>query len=146
MSTDYAPPSQPLRLIYDGHYDYQGLWRARAHCWLRVYAPQSAGDVPVVIEVQMPDNPGTSVANFAEKLSWKIAHDPVVWASAPGAARKGCIWIQHYPNEHALKTKKPFRFSVVTFTYEETLLMLAAGEQSTLGEPHWEQVTLELVE
>jgi hypothetical protein len=114
-------PAWPLRLMYDGKYRYVGFWRHKAHCWLRVYAPVNHGDLPFVVLTDMPDNPGTSTTNFAEKLAWKIEHDPSVWAKAPKAPKEGCIWILHHPEERFPDVKQAFpeRFTMVSFTYDQ---------------------------
>jgi hypothetical protein len=163
-------PGQPLRVIYDGQYDYVGLWRYPAHCWLRVYVPSGAGDVPVVIATQVPDNEGTSVTNFAEQLAWKVTQDQMVWAQAPGAARAGFTWIEHYPWEEypEWKTSHEETFMRVTFaavtsnlgdvtivgtdpetgdsTSMRTFDVSATEAQGALGEPTWEDLTREQVE
>ena len=165
-----------MRLIYDARYDYIGQWRFPAHCWLRAYVPDTAGDLPVVVATELPDNPGTSVTDFAERLAWSVAHEERVWTLAPGAQREGFTWLEHYPREEhpGWKTMHVETFMRVTFAYSgaaeanagnlgdvamvetdpeteaitgvRTGTVHAAGEQGTLGEPEWEDMTRKQVE
>jgi hypothetical protein len=165
MSRPDHAPAQPLKLIYDAKYDYVGNWGFASYCWLRAYVPERPSDLPVVVMSQMPDNPGTSITNRAEQLTYKIQHDAAVWAKAPNAAREGCFWVQHYP-EH------DDHFSIVTFAYDRvteaaaddlgtvTMLTLdgdpsdneqlaveyeatlsSTEKQGVLGKPEWEEVS-----
>jgi hypothetical protein len=120
----------PLHLIFDGRYAYIGLRRFPAHCWLRVYVTDdTAGDLPVVVMSELPDNEGTSVTNFAEKLAWQILHDQAVWVQAPGAAREGALWIEHYVDDGSAFGET---FSIVTFAHSPA----AEAEADTLGTLH----------
>jgi hypothetical protein len=47
----------------DRVYPYRGYGGSRANCHLRMY---EMADYTVIIATELPDNPGTSVTNFAE--------------------------------------------------------------------------------
>jgi hypothetical protein len=121
--------TSPLRLIYDGRYQYLGFWRHPASCWVRVYVSGSAGDLPVVVASELADNEGTSITNFAEKLAWQVTHNPAVWTQAPGAAREGVLWIEHFPEDGSALGET---FSLVTFVHSQE----AEAEADTYGTVH----------
>jgi hypothetical protein len=121
--------TSPLRVIYDARFAYLGLRRYPSTCWLRVYVSDIAGDLPVVVASELPDNEGTSVTDVVEKLAWHVVHDTAVWAPAPGAPREGVLWLEHYPDD---ATSFDETFSLVTFASTPE----AEAEADTYGTMH----------
>jgi hypothetical protein len=69
-------------------HDYKGFWGCDSCCEIEVHR-RSDGKY-VFIATELPDNPGTSVTNFAEHLATAMRRQH-------GLKPEDVIWIEHYP-------------------------------------------------
>jgi hypothetical protein len=121
--------SRPERMpqpFLDSLCRYRGLLGGPAHCRLRIF--EVPGEAPVVIATELPDNPGTSVTNFAEHLATAVWH----LLERPPA---GLTWIEHYPPQET-GTRREESFALVLFTQID----------GRYYGPRWRHVTREEVE
>jgi len=84
-------------------YDYKGFWNCDSCCDIEVHR---RGDGKYVfVATELPDNPGTSVTNFAEHLATAMRGQ---YALKP----EDVIWIEHYPGA---KDRRKEDFDLVRF-------------------------------
>jgi hypothetical protein len=69
-------------------YDYKGFWNCDSCCDIEAHR-RSDGKY-VFVATELPDNPGTSVTNFAENLATAMR-------SQYRLKPEEVIWIEHYP-------------------------------------------------
>ena len=113
------------------HY-YRGYWSDGAKCRIRVY--REAGQDPVVICSQLPENKNTSVTNMAEYLAAEVIEEH-------GLATP-LIWVEHYP-EHRAKSDE---YSLVRFSSWECREVCLGGVwRCRVGLPRWSPVRPEEV-
>jgi hypothetical protein len=84
-------------------YNYKGFWNCDSCCDIEVHR---RGDGKYVfVATELPDNPGTSVTNFAENLATAMR-------SRYGLKPEDVIWIEHYPEA---KNRRKEDFDLVRF-------------------------------
>jgi hypothetical protein len=76
-------------LAHDTLFTFKGHWGYTSRCHIRVW--RGRGTLSVVMATELPDNPGTSITNAAERLAAEV------WERVLSDAREGFIWIQRYP-------------------------------------------------
>ena len=81
----------------------------------------------VFIATELPDNPGTSVTNYAEHLSTAMRRQY-------GLKAEEVIWIEHYPEA---KNRREEDFDLVRFI---------ATEGESFRSPVWTRITQEAVD
>jgi hypothetical protein len=97
-----------MHLRYDDVFLYRGFHACPSYCWLRIY---TAPGQSVVLATEMPDNPGTSITNAAERLAMEVTR-------TFGLALDTLTWIEHYPEREGRNRHPPLpaSFDLVTFT------------------------------
>jgi hypothetical protein len=124
-----------MPLLADFHHHYRGSMGFRSVCRIRVYQLDSG--MTVVIATELPDNPGTSITNWAEFLATEMRRRFV----APGA---GLAWIEHSPERPGLTGAPPLpeQFDRVLFRWDGTCYhdpdwrpFSRAQVEALLGEP-----------
>jgi hypothetical protein len=97
-----------MHLRYDHLYLYRGFHACLSYCWLRIYTTQGRS---IVFATEMPDNPGTSITNAAERLATEVTRTFRL-------ALDTLTWIEHYPKRQANHghPSLPASFDLVTFT------------------------------
>jgi hypothetical protein len=105
-------------------YDYKGFWGCDACCDIEVHR-RSDGKY-VFITTELPNNPGTSVTNFAEHLATAMRRQH-------GLKPEDFIWIEHYPEA---KDRRKESFDLVRFGVEGDLLRT----------PVWTRITEQAVD
>jgi hypothetical protein len=88
-----------MLLLADVQHQYHGMMAVRSVCRIRV--SQLESDMTVVIATDLPDNPGTSITNWAEFLATEMRWRFV----APGGA---LAWIEHDPERPGRTGEEPF--------------------------------------
>jgi hypothetical protein len=83
-------------------YNYKGFW-SDSYCDIEVH--QRSDGKYVFVATELPDNPGTSVTNYAEQLATAVRTQ---YALKPGDV----IWIEHYPEA---KNRRKEDFDLVRF-------------------------------
>ena len=83
-------------------YNYKGFW-SDSYCDIEVH--QRSDGKYVFVATELPDNPGTSVTNYAEQLATAMRTQ---YALKPGDV----IWIEHYPEA---KDRRKEDFDLVRF-------------------------------
>ena len=109
----------------DSVYRYRGFRGCDCKCSLRIERLHD-GRV-VVICTELPDNPGTSITNFAEDLAGLVCTDY-------GIKPEQLVWIEHYPpdeSKHGLRHGKP-SWDIVAFT-----VALSDGRRAAFECPQW---------
>ena len=68
MEREPRPSESPLQLTHDYRYPYRGYHTDGGVCRVRIFVGEGkeAGQVPVVIVSELPENTNTSVTNMAE--------------------------------------------------------------------------------
>src|SRR4029077_5103202 len=84
-------------------YNYKGFWNCDSCCDIEVHR-RSDGKY-VFVATELPDNPGTSVTNFAEHLATAMR-------SRYGLKPEDVIWIEHYAEA---KNRRKEDFDLVRF-------------------------------
>ena len=105
-------------------YHYKGFWGCDSCCEIEVHR-RSDGKY-VFIATELPDNPGTSVTNYAEHLATAMRRQH-------GLKAEEVIWIEHYPDA---KDRRKEDFDLVRFVGIE-------GE--SFRNPVWTRITEEAV-
>jgi hypothetical protein len=105
-------------------YDYRGFWNCDSRCDIEVHR-RSDGKY-VFVATELPDNPGTSVTNFAEHLATAMR-------GQYGLKPEDVIWIEHYPEA---KDRRKEDFDLVQFL---------AVESESFRTPVWTRVTEQAV-
>src|ERR1700751_2580671 len=105
-------------------YDFKGFWGCDACCDIEVHRRSDGKCVFIASEV--PDNPGTSVTNYAEHLATAMRRQ---YDLKP----EDVIWIEHYPES---KSHRKEDFDLVRFAVE--------GEP--FHSPVWTRITEQAVE
>ena len=97
-----------MHLHYDALYLYRGFHACLSYCWLRIY---TAPGQSVVLATEMPDNPGTSITNAAERLAMEVMR-------TFGLLFDSLRWVEHYPERQGRHGHPPLpaSFDLVTFT------------------------------
>jgi len=94
-----AQPDNPLAVPLDDYilaYENFGRTERReARCRVRVFAPRATGWLPVVIATELPDNPGASITNRAERVWYLIVRRH--WPEAVRAGVCPAVLVEHYP-------------------------------------------------
>ena len=105
-------------------YNYKGFWTCDSCCDIEVHR-RSDGKY-VFVATELPDNPGTSVTNFAEHLATAMRSQ---YALKPDQV----IWIEHYPEA---KGRRKEDFDLVQFL---------AVEGEAFRTPVWTRITEQAV-
>jgi len=105
-------------------YDYKGFWNCDSRCDIEAHRRSDCKYVFVATE--LPDNPGTSVTNFAEHLATAMR-------SQYGLKHEEVIWIEHYPEA---KGRRKEDFDLVQFL---------AVEGESFRTPVWTRITEQAV-
>ena len=101
-------------------YNYKGFWNCDSRCDIEVHR---RGDGKYVfVATELPDNPGTSVTNFAEHLATAMR-------SRYGLKPEDVIWIEHYPEA---KNRRKEDFDLVRFL---------GTEGDSFRSPVWTRIT-----
>jgi len=101
-------------------YRYRGLHGCHCKCGLRITA-LADGRVAVIC-TELPDNPGTSVTNYAEQLATLVCAER-------GIAPEKLVWIEHY---QAHKHHRKPDWDLVTFK-----VACRQGPAVLFDEPDW---------
>lgn len=113
-------------------------------CRVRIYEASSrAGELPVVVCTEPPDNEGMSITNAAEQIAAEVLQDhpdvfdPFSLGSIPGIEYdKPFVWIEHYLDGAGGTPSDPATFDLVEFSHYEPREVLRSGEwRKELGEP-----------
>ena len=114
-------------------YDYRGFWNCDSRCDIEAHR-RSDGRY-VFVATELPDNPGTSVTNFAEHLATTMRRQY-------GLKPDQVIWIEHYPEAKGRRKEdfdlvqflgvecESFRTPVWTRITEQAVSDLIAGVRS----------------
>lgn len=105
-------------------YNYQGFWGCASSCDIEVHLRNDGKYVFIATEV--PDNPGTSVTNYAEHLATAMRRQH-------GLKPEDMIWIEHYPETERRKGV----FDLVRFL---------GMEGDSFRGPVWTRITEQAVE
>ena len=105
-------------------YNYQGFW-SDSYCDIEVH--QRSDGKYVFVATELPDNPGTSVTNYAEQLATAMRTQ---YALKPGDV----IWIEHYPEA---KDRRNEDFDLVRFL---------GMEGDAFRTPVWTRITEQAVD
>ncbi len=106
-------------------YDYKGFWNCDSCCDIEAHR-RSDGKY-VFVATELPDNPGTSVTNFAEHLATAML-------SRHGLKPEDVIWIEHYP-EATNRRKEDF-----------DLVRFLGMEGDSFRTPVWTRITPQAVD
>ena len=106
-------------------YNYKGFWNCDSCCDIEVHR-RSDGKY-VFVATELPDNPGTSVTNFAEHLATAMRSQ---YALKPDQV----IWIEHYPEA---KGRRKEDFDLVRFL---------GMEGNSFRTPVWTRITQHAVD
>jgi hypothetical protein len=106
-------------------YNYKGFWNCDSCCDIEVHR-RSDGKY-VFVATELPDNPGTSVTNFAEHLATAMRSQ---YALKP----EELIWIEHYPEA---KNRRKEDFDLVRFL---------GMEGDAFRTPVWTRITEQAVD
>ena len=104
-------------------YNYKGFW-SDSYCDIEVH--QRSDGKYVFVATELPDNPGTSVTNYAEQLATAMRTQ---YALKPGDV----IWIEHYPEA---KDRRKEDFDLVRFL---------GMEGDSFRTPVWTRITEQAV-
>ncbi len=104
-------------------YNYKGFW-SDSYCDIEVH--QRSDGKYVFVATELPDNPGTSVTNYAEQLATAMRTQ---YALKPGDV----IWIEHYPEA---KDRRKEDFDLVRFL---------GMEGDSFRTPAWTRITKQAV-
>jgi len=99
-------------------YNYKGFW-SDSYCDIEAHR-RSDGKF-IFVATELPDNPGTSVTNYAEHLATAIRRQH-------GLKSEDMIWIEHYPDA---KDRPKESFDLVRF----------AVEGDSFRSPVWTRIT-----
>jgi hypothetical protein len=105
-------------------YNYKGFWGCDSCCDIEVHWRTDGKYVFIATEV--PDNPGTSVTNFAENLATAMRRQH-------GLKPEDVIWIEHYPEAEDRRRES---FDLVRF----------AVEGDSFRSPVWTRITEQAVD
>jgi hypothetical protein len=126
-----------VHLIRDYIHPYKDAGGRPAHCRVRIYLPDDLRDAPVVICSELPNNPGGSITDSAEKI-------------AAGVVRANelptpLVWIEHWPDE---STEGQETFELVVFSnYKVTQRAPYLGEtRAWIGDAMWKPLDRATVE
>jgi hypothetical protein len=106
-------------------YHYRGFWGCDSCCDIEVHK-RSDGKY-VFIATELPDNPGTSVTNYAEHLATAMRRQY-------GLKAEEVIWIEHYPEA---KDRRKEDFDLVRFV---------SIEADSFRNPVWTRITEQAVD
>jgi hypothetical protein len=119
---------------------------------IRIY--EEAGELPVVLCTELPDNEGTSITNAAEQIAAEVlanhpgVFDPFGRVSLGGLSYdKPFVWIEHYLDGARGTPQDPATFDLVEFSHYEPRGVLRAGEwRKEIGQPSWSALDRATVE
>ncbi len=119
---------------------------------VRIY--EDAGELPVVVCTEMPDNEGMSITNAAEQIAAEVLYnhpdvfDPFSLGNIPGIEYdKPFVWIEHYLDGARGTPSDPATFDLVEVSNYEPRDVLRAGEwRKEVREPSWKALDRESVE
>jgi hypothetical protein len=124
-------------LTSDYIHPYKDAGGRSAHCRVRIYLPDDAGDALVVICSELPNNPGGSITNSADVIAAGViqAHE----LPTP------LVWIEHWPEE---TTEGQETFELVVFSnYEVKERAPYLGEtRAWIGDATWKTLDRTAVE
>ncbi len=128
-----------MEKTHDERYDYRGFWTDGGVCHLQIY--QAAGQTPVVVCTQLPENQTTGITNMVEVLAAEVIRaflpDRFEGIDAPAV-----VWIEHYPTLEVPGQPDRRPFSRVDFATQRPQTVLLGGvPRLTLGEPRWTHLT-----
>jgi hypothetical protein len=106
-------------------YDYKGFWGCDACCDIEVH--KRSDGKSVFIATELPENPGTSVTNYAEHLATAMRRQY-------GLKAEEVIWIEHYPEA---KDRRKEDFDLVRFV---------SIEADSFRNPVWTRITEQAVD
>src|ERR1700730_3714035 len=106
-------------------YNYKGFWNCDSCCDIEVHR-RSDGKY-VFVATELPDNPDTSVTNFAEHLATAMRSQ---YALKP----EELIWVEHYPEA---KNRRKEDFDLVRFL---------GMEGDSFRTPVWTRITEQAVD
>ena len=106
-------------------YDYKGFWGCDSCC--DIEAHRRTDGKYVFIATELPDNPGTSITNYAEHLASALR-------GQYGLKAEEVIWIEHYPES---KDRRKEDFDLVRF---------AGAEEGCFRNPVWTRITEQAVD
>ncbi len=123
----------PMQRSYDGPFTYVGPTGKEGRCYLQVY--QEVASLPLVVAVELADNPGTSITNAAEQLGTRV------WTELLPHAREGFRLIEVYRRRTSTGALDE-TFDDVTFTLAGQVLdnadwqhMTRAQVETIIGQP-----------
>ena len=126
-----------MYLTSDYIHPYKDAGGRSAHCRVRIYLPDDAGDALVVICSELPNNPGGSITNSADVIAAGViqAHE----LPTP------LVWIEHWPEE---TTEGQETFELVVFSnYEVKERAPYLGEtRAWIGDATWKTLDRTAVE
>ncbi|HKH76475.1 MAG TPA: hypothetical protein VKA51_05910 [Rubrobacteraceae bacterium] len=121
--------------------DYVRPTPGRGRCRVRVFLPDELErDAPMVVCTELPDNPGQSVTNAAERIAAEVIANfrlPVP-----------VIWIEHYEDGARGTEEDAHTFDLVIFSHYEPRKVLSAREgwSKKIGAPTWKALDRRAVE
>lgn len=119
---------------------FRGTFDREPHavCWVRVF--EEAGQTPVIVMSELPQNRSTSVTNMAEHLAPELVrrHFPHRFEEIPPA-----IFLEHYVEERTLHGRLGRKATWDRLTYGSWAprrVWLSGQERLVYGEPAWESM------
>jgi len=127
-----------MHLASDYIHPYKDAAGRRARCRVRIYLPSEAGDAPVAICSELPNNAGGSVTNSAEVIAAGVIR--------ANRLTTPLVWIEHWPKESTDREEETF--DLVTFSsYEVTERAPYLGERREwIGDATWKPLDRASVE
>ncbi len=104
-------------------------------CRIRIYPGQAAGDAPVVLCSELPEDRGDEMV---EHLAAEVIRDRFPSGGLPDLSRP-VLWIEHRPSRRG---RGPGRYTLLTFpTYRPRFVGAGFVRRVTLGTPHREPLS-----
>jgi hypothetical protein len=126
-----------MHLASDYIYPYKDTDGRPERCRVWIYLPDDMPDAPVVVCSEVPNNPGGSITNSAEKIAAGVIQ--------ANELPTPVVWIEHWPKE---TTDVEETFELVVFSsYEVVERAPYLGEtRAWIGDPTWKRLDRATVE
>jgi hypothetical protein len=136
-TTDLPLLRDPMHLASDYIHPYKDAGGRPSHCRIRIYLPDDVLDTPVVVCSELPNNPGSSITNYAETIAAGVIGANELFTPL--------VWIEHWPEE-TREVKETFEL-VVSSSYEAEERAPYLGEtRAWIGDGTWKTLDRTTVE